>query len=79
MTHHLMHYKKEGKVLIIRKIGNCNMYHDTIFQTFTNANSVKGIFTNSLTLEWNQQQLLGMSFSSSQGNLWSLTKRTADW
>ena len=28
-AHHLMHYKKEGKVLIIRKIGNWNVYHDT--------------------------------------------------
>ena len=53
--------------------------HDTIFHTFTNANSVKGIFTKLNHPGWNQQQLLGMSFSSSQVDLWSLTKRTADW
>ena len=29
-THHLVHYKNEGIVLIIRKILTCNMYHDTI-------------------------------------------------
>ena len=26
-AHHLMHYKKGAKVLIIRKILTCNMYH----------------------------------------------------
>ena len=30
-SHHLVHYKKGAKVLIIRKILTCNMYHDTNF------------------------------------------------
>ena len=28
-AHHLMHYKKRAKVLILRRILTCNMYHDT--------------------------------------------------
>ena len=53
---HLMHYKKRAKVLIIRKIGNCNMYHDKIFQTQTRS---KEFSQNSVTLEriytnWNE-------------------------
>ena len=31
VTHHPVHHKKEGIVLIIRKILTCNMYHDTTF------------------------------------------------
>jgi hypothetical protein len=49
-----------------------------LFKTFTNANSVKGIFTKLSHTGWNQQQLLGMPFSSPPADLWSLTKRTAD-
>ena len=31
-AHHLMHYKTRAKVLILRKILTCNMYHAQIFE-----------------------------------------------
>ena len=43
LSHHLMHYKKEAIVLIIRKILTKYIDHDPKFLIFTNANPVKRI------------------------------------
>jgi hypothetical protein len=43
LAHHLMHYKKEAIVLIIRKILTKYIDHDPKFLIFTNANPVKRI------------------------------------